>query len=274
MKRILVPTDFSNCANDAVAVAYKIAQLANAEILFMHILVTPIDWIDLDISKEKQYPEISKKISKAKVSLKNLVKEATKRGIVADKSLTFSEGTESIVDHAKLHDFDLIVMGSHGASGFREVILGSNAQRLVTHSKTPVLIIKSKLKDFHVKNILFSSTFRENVHPQFHHIIKLADILSAHINLLYVNERKHFETSIKSNARMKRFLEDCPRGTCSINIYNDRSPEEGILNFAKENNIDLISIVTYGSSGLFTSTLTERLVNHSELPILSVNIKV
>ena len=73
---------------------------------------------------------------------------------------------------------------------------------------------------------------------------------------------------------MKSFLEECPRGTCSINVYNDTSPEIGILHFAEDKEMDLIAVVTHGKKGLFQTSLTERLVNHSPLPVLSVNIQL
>ena len=137
-------------------------------------------------------------------------------------------------------------MGSHGASGFRDAILDTNAQRLVQQALTPVMIVKNRVEISQIRNILFSSTFREDVHHPFHHVIELADLLNIHINLLYINDRKHFEFSKKSESRMKSFLEKCPRGTCGINVYNDRSSQDGILNFANENNMDMIAIVTHG----------------------------
>jgi nucleotide-binding universal stress UspA family protein len=272
MRKILVPTDFSDCAGNAAKVALQIAQKAKAQVDFLHILVTPIDWVSLDLQKEKRYPEVKKKIGLAKFVLQKWMKRAQRLGLESENTLTFSQGTEAIVRYAQDHQYDLIVMGSHGASGFKEAVLGSNAQRLVTEATTPVLIIKNKIEEFKIENILFSSTFKEDVHHPFHHIIDFADLMKAQINLLFVNDRKHFEESRKSENRMKSFLDKCPRGTCSINVYNDSSPETGILHFAEDRKIDLIAIVTHGKKGLFQSGLTERLVNHSQLPVLSVNI--
>lgn len=274
MRKILVPTDFSDCASNAIKVALQIAQKANAQIDFLHILVTPIDWVNLGLQKEKRYPEVKKKIGHAKFILQKWMKRAQRLGLESENTLTFSQGTEAIVKHAQDHQYDLIVMGSHGASRLKEAVLGSNAQRLVTEATTPVLIIKNRIDNFKVENILFSSTFKESVHHPFHHIIEFADLMKAQINLLFINDRKHFEESRKSEKRMKSFLEECPRGTCSINVYNDTSPEIGILHFAEDKEMDLIAVVTHGKKGLFQTSLTERLVNHSPLPVLSVNIQL
>lgn len=274
MKKILVPIDFSDCADNAAVVALQIAQKASAQIDFFHSLVTPIDWVKLDIQKEKRYPETMKKISRAKSMLRNWVNDAQQLGLKSESILTFSQGTESIELQAQSHQYDLIVMGSHGASGLKEALIGSYTQKLVRESSTPVLIIKAGVEEFKVEKIAFVSTFEEDVHHSFNHIIAFANLMEAHINLLYVNVPRHFEESRKSEAKMRDFLEKCPRGTCSINVYNDTSPEAGFFHFSEDRNIDLIAIVTHGKKGLFRSSLTERLVNHSALPILSVNILV
>ncbi|MFT7451271.1 MAG: nucleotide-binding universal stress UspA family protein [Patescibacteria group bacterium] len=61
MKKIFVPIDFSKCANSAAEVGLQIAQKTGASIIFMHLLTTPVDWGEIDVSKEKKYPEIRKK---------------------------------------------------------------------------------------------------------------------------------------------------------------------------------------------------------------------
>ena len=277
MKKILIPTDFSPCANNAAELALHIAQKANAEIEFLHILVTPIDWVALDIRKESQYPEIKKQIGHAKSELAKWVKRAKALGLESGRVLTFSQGSEEIVNHAENHGHDLIVMGSHGASGLKELVMGSNAQKVVQEAKTPVLIIKEDLKKLKFENMVFASTFLEDVHQPFHLIIDFADLMEAYNNLLYVNVPEQFEESQESESRMKSFLTRCPRGTCSINVFNAETPEKGILQFAEDRGMDIIAIVTHGRKGikgLFASSLTEKLVNHSALPILSVNMQV
>jgi nucleotide-binding universal stress UspA family protein len=277
MKKILVPTDFSSCANNAAELALKIAQKANARVEFLHILVTPIDWVALDIRKESQYPEIKKQIGHAKAELGQWVKRAKELGITGVKVISFTQGNEEIVNHAQNHGHDLIVMGSHGASGLKELVMGSNAQKVVQEARTPVLIVKENLKKLNIRNMVFASTFLEDVHQSFHLIIDFADLMEAYNNLLYVNVPEQFEESHESESRMKSFLTRCPRGTCSINVFNAETPEKGILQFAEDRGMDLIALVTHGRKGikgLFASSLTEKLVNHSALPVLSVNIEI
>jgi hypothetical protein len=75
---------------------------------------------------------------------------------------------------------------------------------------------------------------------------------------------------------MKAFLKKCPRGNCSINIFNALNEESGIQKFAETIHADLIALTTHGNTGIikmFSPGITESLVNHSDIPILSLNIK-
>jgi len=275
MKNILVPTDFSDCARLAERIGLEIAQKANAEIHFLHLIKTPVDWVKLPLGKEDRYPKTKEEIASAEVELHTLKKSAEDLGLKVEVFLVFNKGREEIDHHIKQHHHDFIVMGSHGAGGLRKVV-GSNTQRVVRNAHCPVLVIKPNTKKLDVKNIVFASSFEEDVHPQFIKVIEFADLMGANIHLLNVNIPDHFVYTETAEARMKEFLEQCPRGTCSINIYNSWREEAGIKQFATKVDADVISLITHGKSGflkMLEAGISENLVNQSELPVLVVNIK-
>lgn len=273
MKNILVPTDFSNCARAAESIALELALKAKAEIHFLHIADTPVDWVKLPLEKEKLFPETLALIAHAKSELFELKKRAENLGLEVKTYLTFNESRKGIDAHIKQHHHDFVVMGSHGASGLKTLI-GSNAQKVVRYSPAPVLIVKEQVQPFKVDNIVFASTFQIDVHKPFQKILEFADLMDAEIHLLNVNMPFHFQESDKAEEKMKAFLEDCPRGTCSINIYNAHNEERGIRKFAESINADLIAMTTHGKTGflkMISPSITESLVNHSTIPVLSVN---
>ena len=275
MQNILVPTDFSDCARVAEQIGLEIAKKANAEIHFLHIIKTPVDWVKLPLEKEDRYPKTKAQIAHAEIELHKLCNSAEDLGLNAKVFLVFNKGREEIDHHIMQHNHDFIVMGSHGAGGLRKV-MGSNTQRVVRNAHCPVLVIKSGTKEFDVKNIVFASSFEEDVHAQFMKVIEFADLMGANIHLLNVNIPDHFVYTEKAEARMKAFLEQCPRGTCSINIYNSWREEAGIKQFAGKIDADVISLITHGKSGflkMLEPGISENLVNQSELPVLVVNIK-
>lgn len=274
MKKILVPTDFSACANVAEDTALELAVKANAEIHFLHIQETPVDWKRLPLEREKLFPETKQSIGEASAKLSVLKQKAEHLGLKAETFLTFNESREGIDMHIKHHDHDFVVMGSHGSSGLKSII-GSNTQKVVRYSPVPVLVVKEVRQPFEVNNVVFASTFEEDVHQPFHKIIEFADLMDAQIHLLNVNMPFHFKETDEAETNMKNFLEKCPRGTCSINIYNALNEERGIQKFSESIDADLIALTTHGKTGfmkMLSPSIAESLVNHSSTPVLIVNI--
>jgi nucleotide-binding universal stress UspA family protein len=275
MKNILVPTDFSHAANKAADIAMAIAEKSGAEVHFLHLQITPVQWVKLDMEKEERFPETQIEISHAKSELNKLVKKAEDRGLKAEQFLVFDVGREEILKHTHFHRHDFIVMGSHGASGAKEIFVGSNAQKVLRDATIPVLIIKEKSK-WPFNNIVFASSFEEDVKEPFQTVVKLANLNESSINLLYVNVPFSFEETDISLKKIHAFHETCPRGgTCTTNIYNALNEERGILKFSKSVGADLIALVTHGKSGFLSfmrKSITENLANHSETPILSINL--
>tara|TARA_R110002096_G_scaffold434674_1_gene657284 strand:- start:11152 stop:11985 length:834 start_codon:yes stop_codon:yes gene_type:complete len=276
MKNILVPTDFSDTANRAADIAIAIAEKAKAEIHFLHLQVTPVEWVKLDKRKEKRYPDTLKQIGHARGELHKWVRKAEEKGLIAKDFLVFDVSRDEILKHIPHHHHDFVVMGSHGASGAKELLIGSNAQKILRHATVPVLVVKEQ-STWPMQNIVFASSFEDDVQTAFHTVVKLADLSEANIHLLYVNVPSAFEETDKSLEKMKAFHKSCPRkGTCTLNIYNALNEERGILSFAEAINADLIAMTTHGRTGFLSLTgksIAESVANHSETSLLSLNLK-
>lgn len=275
MKKILIPTDFSDCARAAESIGLEIASKSQAEIQFLHIIDAPVNWVDLPLEKEKLYPEIKIQIGHAKNELSTLVDRAENLGLIAGQYLSFGEGIEGIERHVQYHNIDFVVMGSHGARGFKEII-GSNTQKVVRHSHVPVLVIKKNVKIMEMKSVVFASNFEEDVQQPFSKVLEFADLTGAQVHLLFVNTPFNFKETDEIESRMSAFLEKCPEHRCTMNIFNATNEESGILKFAKKTQANLIAMTTHGRSGfmkVISSSITESLVNHSDIPVLSINTK-
>ena len=277
MKNILVPTDFSPVSEQACAYALKIAEQAKAEIHFLHIQYTPVEWVLLDKEKEKNFPETLKQIGLARHELKKWEKRAKSLGLPVKKFLIFDVGREEIIKHVSGYHHDFVIMGSHGASGVRETFMGSTAQKIIRHATAPVLVLKESIPDFPMKHIVFASDFEEDVMDYFRQVVDFADLMEAAIHLVYVNTPYNFEDTDISEKKMNQFLSHCPRGeACSVNVYNAKDEEEGIRKFAQSKQAGLIAITTHGSKGflgLMSKSITESLVNHADIAVLSINIR-
>lgn len=275
MKKILVPTDFSAFGKIAENTAISIAEKSKASIEFMHLMDIP-KYLNQSATANTQLPEeLKSKIGNAHQYMNDLVHRVEKLGLNAKSYITETTGIEVIKNHIDHHNIDLVVMGSHGVSGFREAFLGSNTQRVLRTVATPVLVVKHELPS-KINNIVFASTFKEDVHSAFLKILSIAKIYEANIHLLYVNMPYNFEDSNTSADRMQEFAAQYPTQQFKHHIFNAFDEVSGILKFSKTHEIDLITTTTHGKSGfvqMLSPSITESLANHSTLPVLSINVK-
>lgn len=275
MKKILILTDFSDCANASSEYAIQLAQKAQVEINFLHLFSTPIDWVKLPMEKEKLYPETRHAITQAKGQLNSWVKKAEAGDVKAQQSLAFNTGKEEILRHFNNYHHDFLVMGSHGAKGLHEKLIGSNAQLMIRNASVPVLIIKKSVFE-PIKNILFVSDFTDVSRDSFHTLTHFADVIEAHIDLLFVNTPNQFTESAETSQNMDKVMTHCNReDSCTRNVINAASVEEGINNFMVGKPMDLIAICTHGKSGLqqlFSPSIAEKIANHTLLPLLSIKL--
>lgn len=280
MKKILVPTDFSDCANVAATIAQDIAKRAKAELYFLHMHETAPEGGHAHMHGGGTHTGTSHHHSHEghhKNELDKLVRLAEQKGVPAKPVLVKNTGNERIVSYIDGYHIDLVVMGTHGMSGLKEFLSGSTAQRIVQESPVPVLVVKNGNEKMQFKNIVFASSFEVDVHKPFLKVVEFADLVDAHIHLLYVNMPFNFKETDEAEANMHAFHKKCPRGTCSVNIYNALNEERGIQKFSESTKADAIALTTHGRSGfmkLISRSITESLVNHSEIPVLSVNINV
>jgi nucleotide-binding universal stress UspA family protein len=274
MKKILIPTDFSECASYATQYAFELAKKLNCELEFLHVISTPVDWVKIPFENEKLYPEILDHIRIAKNELAVLEKKSKDKNIKATSSLVFNVGNEDLASYINESEYELIAIGSHGSSGIKEKVIGSNTQKIMRSSSIPVLVVKNKPeKSF--TNAVFVSDFEDISKQAFHKLTALADKINMSTQLLYVNTHTSIDAD-KTQSKMDKLLNFCDRAEkCSKQIINAETIEKGIQDFSTKESIDMVCICTHGKSGfkqLFSPSIAESIANHIELPLLSIKL--
>ena len=159
MKTIIVPVDFSHQSENALRLAAKLAGENKGEIIVLHMLELNYAMIS---SAESFHPE----------QMVLMIKGAEKRlGEFLDKPYLKDVKITPVIKHYKVfsevnevvkqHNADLIVMGSHGSDGLKELFFGSNAEKVVRNAEVPVLVVKKDRPDFQVDTFVFACDFRE-----------------------------------------------------------------------------------------------------------------
>jgi nucleotide-binding universal stress UspA family protein len=276
MKNILVPTDFSENCVKAANLGIKMAKLYDAEIHFLHLMTTPVDWVKLDKLKEKRYPETLKKIGKAKSALRKLDRKAEGQGLKCRTFLQFDSGQKDILEHSTHFHHDFIITGSSGTKGVIREITGSNVEEIVRKANAPVIVVKDEAVSFPFKNIVFVSDFKEDVSRAFKEVISIANKCNARIHLLRINTQTDFNSIELGLNPIEQLLSKFPElKNYSMAVYNETSVETGINTFVKQNPVDLITMVTHGRTGflsLFSKSIAEGVTNHSALPVMTIHI--
>jgi nucleotide-binding universal stress UspA family protein len=274
MKKILLPTDFSEGSKVATDYAIAIAEMINASIDFLHIMVTPLDWVNLPLEKEKLYPDTKADVNLARKQLHELEKYAHSKGIKANSSLHFNKSREAIEEHAQGNEYELVVMGSHGSKGLREYVIGSNAQKVIRNSAVPVLVVKTRPESFSFRKIVFASNFQDSQMPSFLKVLGFAENLISPLHLLYVNTPYFFKETGEMEYMLKSFCENFSNITFQTHIYDAFNEERGIAAFMEDKKMDMLAIATEGKSGLkqiVSPSLAESLINHLDNPVLTIN---
>ena len=166
MKRILVPTDFSEHAEDALKVASQIAKKNNSEIIILHMLELPSQMNDAVLGGAS-IPETMLFMKKANEMLDQVSSRPYLDGISITEIVKIDKPIHGITQVSKEYEIDLIVMGSHGSSGIEELLIGSNTEKVVRNSEIPVLVIKKEDANFSVSKFVFASDFSEEIKPSF-----------------------------------------------------------------------------------------------------------
>ncbi len=278
MKKILVPVDFSQHSEYALKVAATIAKKQNAEIVALHMMGLSDAIVTRDESKEVFEAMYYMKLAEKRFA-EFLDKDYLEGINVTDAVHNYKIFSE-LNDVARELGADLIVMGSHGSSGFKEVFVGSNTEKVVRTSEIPVLVVKHRAENFDPQLGIFACDFLESSIAPYIRAQKLFDTLGIKMQLLYVNLAGDFRSTREIEKRILNFLkqaeESNPLETLNKVVqYNEYSVEAGIFGYSNVSNADIIALPTHGRQGLahfFSGSIGEDVVNHSDVPVMTFKV--
>jgi nucleotide-binding universal stress UspA family protein len=275
MKTILVPTDFSYCALQALRTAVQIAKTTGADIVLLHNVSTETKWESLPTMRRVDYPETLAKIKSAENKMNLLMTGNLLRQVNVSNVITYGTAYEEIVAKAKKLKVDLILMGSHGDDEATDrYFIGSTVQKVMREATCPVMTVQNNYKPGNWKKLVFATDFFKDTFKPFEKIKRMALDLKAVVYLLYVNRPTDFKDTRTINRLMDHFIARYPEITFKKVIYNHEDSAEGILQFVEDYPMDWIALVTrrHTAKPQYVIGHTETLAFRSEIPVLSVNI--
>ncbi|NNC46438.1 MAG: universal stress protein, partial [Winogradskyella sp.] len=268
MKKIIVPVDFSEHSEYALEAAASIARKYDSELLIIHML--ELANAILTSSGNAINEEAVFYLKLAEQRFETFLDKDYLKGIKVTPIVKHFKVFSEINDVAAEHNASLIVMGSHGVSGVKEVLVGSNTEKVVRHSDIPVLVIKHNpiLLDF--DSAVFASDFSTEAIKPYLNAKAIFNKLGAKMHLVYVNSPDgNFRSTPEIDKKVSEFFKRADgslENMTKVHMVSDYSIEKGILNFANTIGADLIAVATHGRRGLahfFEGSISEDIANHS-----------
>ncbi|KAA3621355.1 MAG: universal stress protein [Bacteroidetes bacterium] len=273
MKNMLIPTDFSACASYAVEAGLEMAKRYQSKVFLFHNADIPNNWSALSAKEKDHIPEAYQSWKNAEVLLTDI--QSKNQEIDIDIIIAGGDLVKNIEQITKEKHIGLIVMGSQGAGKSDPNFFGSNTQLVVRQVKVPVLIIKSRLKDFYFEKVVFASGFDEADKEAF---LKFKDFVKhfiPEIHLVSIQSLfKYGVPYIVQKEAMESFEKLCSPLVCKIHISKHTTIEKGIRSLADEIGAELIGISNHYRHPLrrlLTGSTVEALVNYSGIPVLTID---
>jgi nucleotide-binding universal stress UspA family protein len=295
LQKILFPTDFSRCAEQALAHAVFLAEKYDAEIHVLHVVTLFKDQPGILSNEITETEETIRKFED--IAEKQLNKVVDSKGSDDMKIITVTKrevsAAPAILEYVSDNDIDLIVMGTHGRRGLGHLLLGSAAEEVVRLAACPVFTIR-ELKEpkpvMQVNNILVPVDFSNYSGKALAYASEIAQSYKAQLQVLHIiEETMHPAFSvtgkssifdlvpgIKDDSRkraekmIKEFVLDKVKS--KVFIQGGRAASD-IIKFANENSTDLIVIATHGLTGLehmLMGSVTEKVVRMAHCPVFTV----
>ena len=278
MKSILVPTDFSKAAQNALDVAASLAIKSKAQVILLHV-VEELEEGSFNVEGETAAAGdwehkifTTKMIQKAKQQLSKAANALIERGINVKQLLRVGSPYHGIQAIITEHKADLIVMGINGASRLEDILIGSTTEKVVRRSSCPVLSVNKKPVSLDFKSLVFACSLRndELIIPP---IVKdIQQMYGSTIHLVRVNTPGLFINDKITKTKLEDFAKFLKLKDYTTNIYNDISEEVGIINFADSVGADIISMWTHGRTGishLINGSIAESVTSHTRRCVLT-----
>lgn len=279
MKKILVPTDFSANAMKAATYAAEIAQKTGAAVSLLHVIEPVTDRIRQPYAlHERLDEEIANNRQTELLELQKTIKDIypdIEAGISLDKGIV----RNSIIDFAKDNSADLIVMGTKGAHGMKEVFLGSVTAGVIGRTTIAVFAIPEQYELEPPDAILFATNHFEENKALLNKIVEIAKIFSAVFHVIIFTDTDTADaTNYLNNFRhLDHYLDflnkNFPGITFKGDLIDGEEFEETVERYDNNNEVDIIAMITYPKSfgeRIMKKSMTRKMAFHSKIPLLAI----
>lgn len=276
MKNILFPTDFSLTSRCAIPFIVEIANSSDSNIHIVNIfsvnIYDPNMPAELMMSAYQQAEQSSKEnLDLLTSEIENYtggpvpfnVVSSSRQGLVVDEILGYVEE----------NNIDLVVMGTTGASGILEKIIGSNTASIIDKCPKPVLAIpdKSVFKGFN--HIMYATDLEEKEHSEIKKLADFSELFNAELTLLHVCNDKESALIEEKEKIFNELKTEIDYFKTNLEMVQNEDVIDGINDYVSKHPVDVIAMATHRRSLLgkiFDRSLTKQMAYHTHIPLLAL----
>ncbi len=277
MKKILFPTDFSEKANNAFIYALKWAEKYEAQIITLHVYDLPIidmSYVDVPIYQAEVYQSLElNSFENFKDQIPVLREIAAKHSlehIPISNVLLSGDLVSNIIQLVESENINFVIMGTSRASGFKEMFLGTNTASVMTGSDACIIGIPDDSHFRDIKRICYTTQFSDEEQEALRKLLPIAEKFNAEIECIYIQTDEN-EVKDVIVANWKLLFEP---HKVSFNTIKSNNVEDSILNFIKDNNVDVLAVAKHKRGfwdSLFHASLTKKLAMNIHIPLLVIH---
>lgn len=279
MKTLVVPTDFSSVSVNALNYAVDMAQAINAGLVLLHVYNVPVSFTEAPVA-----PVTTVSLEEVKRSSVERLEELKKNLVIltSGKIQIYSESRlgepiEELEAICKSLDPMAVIMGSHGATGFERMIMGSTTLSAIKHIKCPVIVIPPGTTYNGIRKIGLACDFKNVVQSTpVEYIKNLVKEFGADLYVLNVQDKKEDDTDMEEPPTMDAVYLDSMLEEVRPNYVQltGKNVVDSITSFAENNNLDLVMVIPKKHrfiDSLFHKSQSKELITHAHIPIVSIH---
>lgn len=272
MKSILVPTDFSKCASNALKYALEIAQASGAGITVLHV-VFPNEGVDNNVYNVFWSDEyMAERVKGLDEWVNRVLRKSQFKDVPIRSECTIGFPVPGICEMADKLDTDLIIMGTTGATGLRGVFLGSIAAGVLSKTRRPVLSIPKKADQAKGKDAVYATDFRFKVTQRSLQVLR--EILAqkgAKLRIVHIMDKVGEQVDKSREETLSHKLGDIPH---DFHYLHDRDVAQAISNFIESTDASALISIAHEHSllhRLFFDSITRRFAHRVHVPMLTLH---
>lgn len=274
MQRILVPTDFSENAKQALVYARDFAHKLGAELVLFHAYHIPY------VHAEMPAGMYQSAIDEAQEETENQLQELANKllGPEGDANVPYQLASklgfavETILSYAEEIQADLILMGTQGVNGLADVILGSITSSVVERAELPVMAIPEGYEFKELKNLVFATNYDTSDLAALKHLVKIATAFNATIHVVHVNSSGNEVEQQQSSSFKNVIQQEVGYDPLTFEVMEADDVASGIESYSKTHQVDAIALVKRKRNlleSLFHTSITRKMSFHSKVPFLA-----